>query len=124
VEKGEGVLMAESFTPTTIRLMQYLGRFVGPRAQITGKVVYKASQSDGDMHIILADPSVPDTISTLGALTQGGYDFVVCEAISEIPLANGFPVLHSTVTVQGLARWDFEHGWPEIHPVLSWVPAA
>lgn len=115
--------MAEDFQPTTIRTLQYLGRFVAPRAQITGKVIYKASQSDGDMHIILSDPSVPNTISTLGALTDNGFDFVVCEAIPEIPLPNGYPVLHSTVTIQGIARWDFEHGWPEIHPVLDWALA-
>lgn len=112
--------MAEDFQPTTIAVLQYLGRFVSPRGSITGKVVYKASQSDGDMHIILADPSVPDTISTLGGLTAAGYPFVVCEIIPEIPMPNGVPVLHSTISAQGIARWDFEHGWPELHPLLSW----
>lgn len=113
--------MAEDFQLTTIPVLQYLGRFVSPRAQITGKVIYKASQTDGDMHIILSDPSVPNTITTLTALTQAGYDFVVCEIIPEIPMSNGVPVLHSVITANGIARWDFEHGWPELHPLLSWT---
>jgi hypothetical protein len=111
--------MAEDFQSTTIAVLQFNGRFVSPRAVITGKVVYKATQADGDTHMIVADPAVPNTLTTLAALTAGGYDFVVCEVSPEIPMA--LPQLHSTVMVRGITRWDYEHGWPELHPLLGWT---
>lgn len=115
--------MSEDFQPATIRLLQNRDRFISPRVVITGKVLYKAAQADGDMHVVIVDPSVPNTITTLTEILANDLDFVVCEIIPEIPMAT-IPVLHSTISIQGIARWDIEHGWPEIHPVLSWAPVA
>lgn len=113
--------MAEDFQPATIRLLQNRDRFISPRVVVTGKVLYKASQADGDTHCIIVDPSVPNTITTLAEILANDLDFVVCEEIPEIPLPNGLPPLHATVTIEGIARWDIEHGWPEVHPILSWT---
>ena len=112
--------MAEDFQPATVSFLQNRERFVSPRVVVTGKVLYKASESDGDVHIVLVDPSVPNTITTLAEIAAADLDFVVCEVIPELPMPNGLPTLHSTITVKGLARWDIEHGWPEVHPDLSW----
>lgn len=116
--------MAEDFQVATIGHLQNREEFVAPRVELTGKVLYKASESDGDEHVVLVDPSVPNTITTLAAIAAAELEFVVCEIIPELPMPNGLPVLHSTITVRGIARWDIEHGWPEVHPVLSWQPAS
>lgn len=100
--------MSDSYQPISIRQMQFLGRVPGPHIEITGFITYKSSESDGDYHIRVCTDSVNTD------------DFVICEIIPELPMPNGIPTLHKTVTVRGIARWDFEHGWPEIHPVLEW----
>jgi hypothetical protein len=102
--------MAETFHPATIALMQQPLRTIWPRATVTGYVVYWASEDDGDTHFRIADTD--DAHAT---------DYVVCEIIPEIPMPR--PALHQYVTVNGIVRWDIEHGWPELHPVLSWTPA-
>jgi hypothetical protein len=108
--------MAEDFLPATISLLQDNGRFPGPRAEVTGYVIYHSTETDGDYHFKIAD-------TDLGSVTadQAIDDFVVCEIIPEIPMTA--PALHTKVTVRGIVRWDIEHGWPELHPVLSWSPA-
>lgn len=113
--------MAEDFQLATIARLQNRDEFISPRVQVTGKVLYKAAQSDGDVHIVLVDPSVDNSISTLSAIEAADLSFVVCEMIPELPMPNGVPPLHSTITVKGIARWDIEHGWPEVHPILSWA---
>ena len=105
------------FHVLTIPFAQNRDRVTFSHVQITGKVLYKREESDGDWHIVIADPSVPDSDNTLASLD--GMDFVVCEMIPEIPL--NVPVLHSLIIVQGIYRWDVGHGWPEIHPITSWV---
>ena len=102
--------MSESFDVRTVAEMQNRDKIVGPRVEVTGFIDYKAKQDDGDYHIrLVADPA-----------SAGSSEFVICETIPELPMPNGMPVLHTTVTIRGIARWDTEHGWPEIHPVLSW----
>lgn len=102
--------MADAYQTVSIRQMQFLGRVVGPHVQITGYVDYKSKEADGDYHIRLIDPATPE-------------DFVICEVIPALPMPNGIPVLHTTVTIWGIARFDSEHGWPELHPVLGWENA-
>ena len=119
-EPRTGFVMAEDFQVATIEHLQNREEFVAPRVQVSGKVLYKAAQSDGDVHVVLVDPSVDNSISTLAAINAAGLSFVVCEIIPELPMPNGVPVLHSIITVRGIARWDIEHGWPEVHPILSW----
>lgn len=113
--------MAEDFQPTTINFMQIRERCPWPRAELTGMVVYKASQSDGDLHVLLAPPDTDKSLITLTALRNAGINFVVAEIIPEIPLP--VPIEHEVIVARGIVRWDQEHGWPELHPLLSWDPA-
>lgn len=108
--------MAEAFEAVSVAQMQDYGRFVGPRAVITGYVINHSDEPDGDYHFNIA-------ATDLGSIDRNRAidDFVVCEIIPELPIDP--PPLHSYVTVRGIARWDIEHGWPELHPVLSWQPA-
>ena len=108
--------MSESFQSASVGLLQYRDRFPGPRAEVTGYVIYHASEPDGDYHFKIADTDYGSV-----AADEVIEDFVVCEIIPELPLIP--PALHARVTVSGIVRWDIEHGWPELHPVLSWVPA-
>lgn len=114
--------MNEDFQVASIPFLQNRERFVGPRVEVAGKVLYKATESDGDEHVILVPEYVDNSVSTLTEIRNSGIDFLVCEVIPELPMPNGLPTLHSTITVRGIIRWDIEHGWPEIHPVLSWHP--
>lgn len=108
--------MSEDFHDVSIRVLQNRDRFVYPRATVTGYVIDHASEDDGDYHIKLAD-------TDLGAISRNTAieDFVICEIIPEIPISP--PPLHSYVSISGIYRWDIEHGWPELHPVLRWTYA-
>lgn len=66
---------------------------------VTGPVVYRRHQEDGDWHITLDD----------------GRAKVVLEIIPLIPLPP--PAKGDVVTACGITRQDKEHGWPELHPV-------
>ncbi len=77
--------------------------------EVTGRVTEVSEQADGDIHLRLEDshgfviaeciPSLPDVRRRCAALLTGG-----------------------TVTVRGISRYDFEHNWWEVHPVLEVIP--
>lgn len=108
--------MTEAYHPATVALLQNRDRFVYPHVEVTGYVIDHAGESDGDHHFNLAETDL-GSIAANAAIA----DFVVCEIIPEVPVPD--PPLHGRVTVRGIWRWDIEHGWPEIHPVLSWTLA-
>ena len=108
--------MAEDFHDVSIAVLQNRDRFVYPRATVEGYVIYHASEPDGDSHFNLAAVDY-GTLAKDAAIE----DYVVCEIIPEIPLP--VPDLHAYIRVNGIWRWDIGHGWPELHPVLSWQPA-
>lgn len=108
--------MSEAFHKTTIRILQNRDRFPYPRMEVTGYVIDHASEDDGDHHFNLADVDYGSI-----AANQVIEDFLVCEIIPELPVPD--PPLHARITVRGIWRWDIEHGWPECHPVFSWVLA-
>lgn len=64
-----------------------------------GRVVYRRRMEDGDWHITLAEGDVK----------------VVAEIIPAIPLDP--PTKGQRVCVWGIARFDKDHSWPEVHPV-------
>lgn len=72
-------------------------------ACVIGPVVYVRRQRDGDVHITLDD----------------GTAKVVAEIIPQVPLSR--PRKGMVIRVCGVTRIDKHHGWPEIHPVLSWT---
>lgn len=63
-----------------------------------GPVVYRRKMKDGDWHLTLDD----------------GTAKIVVEIIPAIPLV--VPKKGATVRVQGISRWDKDHGWAEVHP--------
>ena len=106
--------MTESaFHESTVRILQNRDRFVFPRVEIVGYVINHTSESDGDHHFNIADTD-HGSIAANAAIE----DFVVCEIIPQLPVPD--PPLHALIRVRGIWRWDIEHGWPELHPVLSW----
>lgn len=108
--------MAEDFQPVSIRLLQFRDRFPHPRAVVEGYVIYHADEPDGDVHFRLAATDLGSMDRNMAQIE----DQLVCEIIPELPLTP--PPLHAYVQVQGIWRWDVGHGWPELHPVLSWQP--
>lgn len=105
-----------SFHKATVRILWNRDRFVWPRVELTGYVINHAVEDDGDHHFNIADVDY-------GSIERNSVieDYVVCEIIPEIAVPD--PPLHAKITVRGIPRWDIEHGWPEIHPVLSWTLA-
>lgn len=78
------------------------GHWVRPRAELRGKVTYSKVEADGDRHFRLED---------------GGGAFVVCEIAPELPMEA--PKVGDRVIVRGVVRFDGEHKWWELHPVVS-----
>lgn len=74
-----------------------------PRALIEGKVTMSKSENDGDSHFVVED-------------SDGNH--IVCEVIPELPYVS--PKVGMTVYVWGIPRWDGQHRWQEIHPVIGW----
>lgn len=87
-----------------VRLAQVAARdgWVRPRALIEGKVILVKQEDDGDHHFVVTD----------------GTARVVCEIVPELPLPH--PTVGQTVQVWGVARYDGEHRWGELHPVIGW----
>lgn len=81
------------------------GSWTRPRANIFGKVTLVAREDDGDWHFRVVDED---------------DNFVVCEIIPEFQMPNGHPRVGSSVRVWGVVRWDGQHRWGEIHPVVGW----
>lgn len=86
------------FQKTTIEKLAS-GQCKMTRAEVTGRVELVKKEGDGDLHIRVGH----------------GKHFVVAECMPEIPCAK--PKVGDTVRVRGIARFDGEHKWYEIHPV-------
>lgn len=74
------------------------------RAEVTGEVTLRKKEADGDIHMRISD----------------GQHFVVAECMPEIDglwQQCSTVKVGSTVTVQGITRFDGEHKWWEVHPV-------
>jgi hypothetical protein len=74
----------------------------GPRATIVGTVTDVVHSGDGDWHI------------NVGGI--GGT--VVSEVIPEYPLP--IPAVGDRVRIWGVTRYDLQHRWAELHPVIGW----
>lgn len=78
------------------------GHWVRPRAELTGTVTLVRHEADGDWHFRLTD----------------GPSFVVCEIVPEKPMPP--PKLGAKITVRGIVRYDGQHRWWELHPVMEY----
>ena len=67
--------------------------------RVVGRVLLVKYEKDGDLHIKLGD----------------GKYFIVAECIPKLPCKP--PIVGGRVTVEGIARFDGEHKWFEVHPV-------
>jgi len=74
-----------------------------PRARVTGTITaHRYNPDDGDTHVQLSDD---------------GGTHLVTEVIPELPLT--IPPKGTKVWVNGIVRFDGEHGFWEIHPVTG-----
>lgn len=78
--------------------------FWKPRAAVVGTVIDELRVSDGDWHINVQD--------------EHG-DILVVEMIPEYPLP--LPKIGSKIKIWGITRFDLEHRWWELHPVIGWA---
>lgn len=78
--------------------------FWKPRAAVVGTVIDELRASDGDWHINVQD--------------EHG-DILVVEMIPEYPLS--LPNIGSKIKIWGITRFDLEHRWWELHPVIGWA---
>ncbi len=102
IEKGLGNFEKDPYQLITIDQLNE-SRFYKPRAAIVGKVVDEEKIDDGDWHLNIMD----------------SQDHVlVAEIIPEYPLP--LPVIGDTIKIWGITRYDLEHRWWEIHPVIGW----
>jgi hypothetical protein len=94
------ILLAESlfYRQTTVQKLA-AGKCKMTRAVLTGKVEYVKREDDGDIHIRVGD----------------GKYFIVAECMPAIPCVR--PKVGDRVSVEGITRYDAEHGWFELHPV-------
>ena len=82
---------------------------------------------DGDTHLQMLSPCGPDgiTAETTPAL-RGFVDRPLqgsLPAVGSIQGTQDDPPAGVPITVFGATRFDYGHGWWEVHPVRSWHPA-
>lgn len=71
--------------------------------EVRGTVTYRRKEEDGDVHLRICD---------------GGL-CIVAECIPELPAPCVGVRKGEVVTVRGISRYDKQHGWGEVHPVLE-----
>lgn len=86
--------------------------FKHTHAAVVGVVAYTRIESDGDLHIRMVKDSA--------ALGDTAAVFIIAECIPKLPCRR--PRRGERITVKGITRDDFEHGWREIHPVEELLP--
>ncbi len=93
--------MSRTYRRTTIGTLA-AGKFLTAHARVSGQVVRVSKEADGDIHIRLSDDQA----------------FIICEIIPELPIAP--PKKASKITAWGIVRYDGEHKWWELHPLIGW----
>lgn len=85
----------------------HAGTFGGSRAWTPGFVDEEYASADGDWHLHIAN-------------RDGNYG-VVLEISPELEW-NPFtlPPLHQCIAAWGIPRWDGQHGFEELHPLMGW----
>lgn len=77
--------------------------FFFPRASVIGTVIQKVKTDDGDWHVNVADDN--------GRV-------MVTEIVPELSMP--VPPLNAKIKIWGVTRYDLEHRWWELHPVIGW----
>ena len=94
-----------TYWPATVSQLAS-GTFKHTHVVVTGIVAYTRLEDDGDLHIRI----VGDT----------GAVFIIAECIPKLPCRR--PKNGERITVKGIQRRDYEHGWIECHPVEELLP--
>ncbi len=83
----------------------------------TGLVTFTTVEGDGDIHIRMCAVPQPTWVKgmNLKSLTWIRQNCVIAECIPKLPCKQ--PNVGQTITVKGIARFDGEHKWYEVHPV-------
>ena len=80
------------------------GKFGGPRASVEGRITQVNRRFDGDIEMRLKRED----------------QFVVLEIVPELPMDP--PDTGDDILAWGIVRFDGDHGWWELHPLLGWRP--
>lgn len=78
-------------------------KYFGPRASVIGVITDVQKSFDGDWHLNITAKD--------GAVLVG-------EIIPEYQMA--IPAVGDKVRIWGVVRYDMEHRWWELHPVIGW----
>ena len=79
------------------------GKYFGPRASVIGTISDVQRSFDGDWHL---------------NITSRDGSVLVGEVIPEYQLP--MPMRGDKVRMWGVVRYDMEHRWWELHPVMGW----
>lgn len=100
----DGLPDPKLYPPVPVVKIAVKDKWARPRALIVGKVVYAKKENDGDYHYVVEDDQ---------------HNKVVCEIMPELPL-NPRPKVGQIIYIWGIVRWDRQHNWGELHPVVGW----
>lgn len=112
-----------------------------PCITVSGLIDFERKEADGDYHIGLKlDPQYASLVNACNATCLNGAEHgdLVLEPVCELPVTQAdavsacvsyhnpivVPPVGAHVTVTGAYVLDLDHGWTEIHPVMTITLAA
>ena len=98
-----GLPEPDLFPPTPLEKIAIRDKWSRPRALIEGTVKYGRIEGDGDYHFVVEDAN---------------KNKVICEIIPQLKMDR--PKVGQIIYVWGIVRWDRQHRWGELHPVIGW----
>lgn len=125
--------MAHVYHPDRLQIVQAC-------ISVTGTIAFERKEPDGDYHIGLKlDPKYGDLVNdcNLTCLNGAEHGDLVLEPVCEVPVTQAdainacagyhnslvIPSVGTHVSASGVYVKDLDHGWMEIHPLLSLVAA-
>lgn len=94
---------SELYPLTSITRLQS-NLFTGPRAAVEGIVTERIKATDNDWHINIKD--------------FDSERVLVAEIAPDHPLS--VPLKGEKIKIWGITRYDLDHRWWELHPVMGW----
>ncbi|HEV2414205.1 MAG TPA: hypothetical protein VGX27_05310 [Candidatus Dormibacteraeota bacterium] len=111
-----------------------------PCITVSGLIDFERKEADGDYHIGLKlDPQYASLVNACNTTCLNGAEHgdLVLEPVCELPVTQAdavsacagyhnplvLPPVGAHVTVTGAYVLDLDHGWTEIHPLMTITPA-
>ena len=111
-----------------------------PCITVSGLIDFEREEADGDYHVGLKlDPRFASLVNACNTTCLNGAEHgdLVLEPVCELPVTQAdavsacagyhnpvvLPPVGAHVTVTGAYVLDIDHGWAEIHPVMTITPA-